>query len=865
MTSYSFSDPSTTLVGSALDASNTGGNGAVKPAGSSVYDGSRVYRRDSVMAGTHHSVDYQLHQSSHTMDGKGLNGGNHIAGVSSSSSSFTDALAGINTSSVNDNTFADYFFKQQVMSLNSSHSDTSGHASPQQYHRQQIHDTHNSSDISSVVAAVAAATNSNTGTGRHGSSGDYSVYHNGSTTLQGHSHRQNSYSATHHYHQGMSSSHQSPSAAAAMLPGSVNMSPTTAASFSSSATTPSSVAIAHNTSTACLVDPLPSFLSTLPLQNSVESSKHSTTETAGAAANNSHMGSGNNNNSVGGNDYNKENHGGGGNSILAAAAAAAAAAVVSTGGDSGSGVGINVIPSSSASNTDMASLASGTNPYYNSSELNHANSAATSSFNSGVVNSQSSLGHGYYNQTRGSHSYDQPQQPGHSAYNVNGFAFSHNSSPATAATGGTTTSPLAAAPPSLSTQNTTAGAGMSAESGMSTSSSAAAVAAAAVAAVALGGGGSGSSATNPLDLNSYSISAFSRPLSRSSGTTTTMFLNNTNGSGNDPTGVPANTASSGLASSFTSDVGQSTGVMSPPHQLHSHYQYYQQPQQQQQRSYGDYSTYYRSSSNALAMGTTTGSTTGTGASPMSGTGIGTASGTTAGAHVSSSGAPQLSAAAAAAAAAAMGSGYYASAYQPYMRAGAGTGAHSYYYSQAPGRYIPYGAYPPIRHFVSPARPFKCETCEQSFSRNHDLKRHVKIHSGIKPHKCHKCGKSFGRSDALKRHSMVKRCRSTTSAAASSSTSAKSMPTQTSGASGMSMASQRQNKPQASVQLSHQLRDIPPQQHQQSSGGSSLMTSLAGNSRLAPVGSMFGQPGSSTMATSAGSIVSSMLASRTNSI
>ncbi|KAI9477177.1 hypothetical protein BX667DRAFT_461445, partial [Coemansia mojavensis] len=57
--------------------------------------------------------------------------------------------------------------------------------------------------------------------------------------------------------------------------------------------------------------------------------------------------------------------------------------------------------------------------------------------------------------------------------------------------------------------------------------------------------------------------------------------------------------------------------------------------------------------------------------------------------------------------------------------------------------------------------FKCETCEQSFSRNHDLKRHVKIHSGIKPHKCPKCGKSFGRSDALKRHSMVKRCRSAT--------------------------------------------------------------------------------------------------------
>ncbi|KAJ2245503.1 hypothetical protein GGH98_004548 [Coemansia sp. RSA 454] len=93
--------------------------------------------------------------------------------------------------------------------------------------------------------------------------------------------------------------------------------------------------------------------------------------------------------------------------------------------------------------------------------------------------------------------------------------------------------------------------------------------------------------------------------------------------------------------------------------------------------------------------------------------------------------------------------YYSPAYQ-YVRTAP-------YYS--PSRYLPYGAYPQVRHFVSPARPFKCETCDQSFSRNHDLKRHVKIHSGVKPHKCNKCGKSFGRSDALKRHSMVKRCRS----------------------------------------------------------------------------------------------------------
>ncbi|OLY84334.1 Zinc finger and BTB domain-containing protein 7C [Smittium mucronatum] len=56
------------------------------------------------------------------------------------------------------------------------------------------------------------------------------------------------------------------------------------------------------------------------------------------------------------------------------------------------------------------------------------------------------------------------------------------------------------------------------------------------------------------------------------------------------------------------------------------------------------------------------------------------------------------------------------------------------------------------------RPYKCSTCSQSFSRNHDLKRHVKIHTGVKPYKCKKCGKKFGRSDALKRHSLVKKCR-----------------------------------------------------------------------------------------------------------
>ncbi|KAJ2862646.1 hypothetical protein FB639_005366, partial [Coemansia asiatica] len=192
---------------------------------------------------------------------------------------------------------------------------------------------------------------------------------------------------------------------------------------------------------------------------------------------------------------------------------------------------------------------------------------------------------------------------------------------------------------------------------------------------------------------------------------------------------------------------------------------------------------------------------------------------------------------------------------PYLRAGAGGGSHSYYYSQTPARYIPYGAYPPIRHFVSPARPFKCETCEQSFSRNHDLKRHVKIHSGIKPHKCHKCGKSFGRSDALKRHSMVKRCRSNTTSASSKPSSSSSSHA-VGAANNTSVASQqRQGRLASSTQASHIA--------QSSAGGMASISSSS--SRLAPVNSMFSQTGATSMASTAGSIVPNMLSSRTNSI
>ncbi|TGZ82466.1 hypothetical protein EX30DRAFT_347786 [Ascodesmis nigricans] len=55
------------------------------------------------------------------------------------------------------------------------------------------------------------------------------------------------------------------------------------------------------------------------------------------------------------------------------------------------------------------------------------------------------------------------------------------------------------------------------------------------------------------------------------------------------------------------------------------------------------------------------------------------------------------------------------------------------------------------------RPFRCDQCSQSFSRNHDLKRHKKIHLAVKPHPCDNCDKSFSRKDALKRHRLVKGC------------------------------------------------------------------------------------------------------------
>merc|ERR1711939_1191323 len=47
------------------------------------------------------------------------------------------------------------------------------------------------------------------------------------------------------------------------------------------------------------------------------------------------------------------------------------------------------------------------------------------------------------------------------------------------------------------------------------------------------------------------------------------------------------------------------------------------------------------------------------------------------------------------------------------------------------------------------RPFRCDQCPQSFNRNHDLKRHKRIHLAVKPFPCGHCDKSFSRKDAAK--------------------------------------------------------------------------------------------------------------------
>ncbi|KAG9284143.1 hypothetical protein G9A89_022917 [Geosiphon pyriformis] len=49
------------------------------------------------------------------------------------------------------------------------------------------------------------------------------------------------------------------------------------------------------------------------------------------------------------------------------------------------------------------------------------------------------------------------------------------------------------------------------------------------------------------------------------------------------------------------------------------------------------------------------------------------------------------------------------------------------------------------------KPFQCTTCQHLFRRQHDLKRHTKLHTGEKPYSCPHCNRKFARLDALNRH------------------------------------------------------------------------------------------------------------------
>lgn len=46
------------------------------------------------------------------------------------------------------------------------------------------------------------------------------------------------------------------------------------------------------------------------------------------------------------------------------------------------------------------------------------------------------------------------------------------------------------------------------------------------------------------------------------------------------------------------------------------------------------------------------------------------------------------------------------------------------------------------------RPFECDQCPLAFARNHDLKRHRRLHEPVKPFSCDVCGKKISRKDAL---------------------------------------------------------------------------------------------------------------------
>ncbi|KAJ2322711.1 hypothetical protein GGH92_011068, partial [Coemansia sp. RSA 2673] len=269
MTSYSFGETSAALMDGASGSS----------AASGPYDSNRAYRRDSAIAGAHMALgacDYHSHKHSpvQAMCSKtsaGLGGGLAPGAVAAS-------MAGSDVHMADGSAFADYLIKQQEQT---------------------------SSDISSVVAAVAAG---HTSVGC-GASSSMAIFHNSPllhspvyaprAPFSGYGAR---YQNQQHYQEPVaaattttaaSSNNQSPSAGNAALPdsssssGVVSLAATAEVSLAatplqssaalsapeSAGSTPSSSS--SSSASSCLIDPLPGFLSSLPLPTPMESSKYS--------------------------------------------------------------------------------------------------------------------------------------------------------------------------------------------------------------------------------------------------------------------------------------------------------------------------------------------------------------------------------------------------------------------------------------------------------------------------------------------------------------------------------------------------------------------------------------------------------------